>query len=143
MASLYQIPKEIKAENKVALNLNMKQLIACAIGVGIDLAIYFTTHLEIDQMLMITLILVGGALVTTTKTIDGISLWTYIFSEVRKMAFHYDKRKYRTKNKISTSLNKKYSSMRNEDLQDKKIAKKLKAEDKKRRNKKTKLKAIY
>lgn len=143
MATLYRIPKEIKGDNKVALGLNMKQLITCSIGVAIDLLIYFTLHLEIDQMLMITLILVGGALVVSSKTIDGVSVWDYVFYNVRKMAFHYDKRRYRTKNKIITSLNKRYSSIKAEDMADKKIAKKISQKEKKKQKKVTKLKAIY
>ena len=45
MATLYRIPKEIKGENKIALNMNGKQLIAC--GVGIATVSY--THLRAHE----------------------------------------------------------------------------------------------
>ena len=143
MATLYRIPKEIKGENKIALNMNGKQLIACGVGVAIDLGIYFTMHLELDQMLMVTLVLVGGALVVSSKSVDGVSIPYYAFDYVKKMAYRYDRRTYRTKNKVLTALNSKYSELKAKDMQDKKIAKKLEIERKQKEKKNTKLKAIY
>lgn len=143
MATLYRIPKEIKGENKIALNMNGKQLIACGVGIAIDLGIYFTMHLELDQMLMVTLVLVGGALVVSSKSVDGVSIPYYAFDYVKKMAYRYDRRTYRTKNKVLTALNSKYSELKAKDMQDKKIAKKLEIERKQKEKKNTKLKAIY
>ena len=141
--TLYRIPKEIKGENKIALNMNGKQLIACGVGIAIDLGIYFTMHLELDQMLMVTLVLVGGALVVSSKSVDGVSIPYYAFDYVKKMAYRYDRRTYRTKNKVLTALNSKYSELKAKDMQDKKIAKKLEIERKQKEKKNTKLKAIY
>ena len=143
MATLYRIPKEIKGENKIALNMNGKQLIACGVGIAIDLGIYFTMHLELDQMLMVTLVLVGGALVVSSKSVDGVSIPYYAFDYVKKMAYRYDRRTYRTKNKVLTALNSKYSELKAKDMKDKKIAKKLEIERKQKEKKNTKLKAIY
>ncbi len=143
MATLYRIPKEIKGENKIALNMNGKQLIACGTGIAIDLGIYYSMHLELDQMLMVTLVLVGGALVVSSKTVDGVSVPYYAFDYIKKMAYRYDHRTYRTKNKIITALNSKYKELKAKDMQDKKTAKKVKALEKARDKKKTKLKAIY
>ena len=138
MATLYRIPKEIKGENKIALNMNGKQLIACGVGIAIDLGIYFTMHLELDQMLMVTLVLVGGALVVSSKSVDGVSIPYYAFDYVKKMAYRYDRRTYRTKNKVLTALNSKYSELKAKDMQDKKIAKKLEIERKQKEKKNTK-----
>lgn len=143
MATLYRIPKEIKGENKIALNMNGKQLMACGAGIAIDLGIYFTMHLELDQMLMVTLVLVGGALVVSSKSVDGVSIPYYAFDYVKKMAYRYDRRTYRTKNKVIMALNRKYSELKAKDMQDKKTAKKIQAERKQKEKKNTKLKAIY
>jgi len=143
MATLYRIPKEIKGENKIALNMNGKQLIACGIGIAVDLGIYYTLHLELDQMLMVTLVLVGGALIVSSKSVDGVSVPYYAFDYVKKMAYRYDRRTYRTKNKVITALNSKYSELKAKDMQDKRTAKKINAERKHKEKKKTKLKVIY
>lgn len=143
MATLYRIPKEIKGENKIALNMNGKQLIACGAGIAIDLGVYFTMHLELDQMLMVTLVLVGGALIVSSKTVDGVSIPYYAFDYVKKMAYRYDRRSYRTKNKVIMALNDRYSSLKATDMQDKKTAKKINTENKRKAAKKTKLKVIY
>lgn len=143
MATLYRIPKEIKGENKIALNMNGKQLIACGIGIAIDLAVYYTMHLELDQMLMVTLVSVGGALIVSSKSVDGVSVPFYAFDYVRKIAFRYDRRVYRTKNRVISALNLRYSELRAKDDKDKKTAKKKKADKRLREKKKSKLNAIY
>lgn len=143
MATLYRIPKEIKGENKIALNMNGKQLIACGTGIAIDLGIYYTMHLQLDQMLMVTLVLVGGALVVSSKSVDGVSIPYYAFDYIRKMAYRYDVRKYRTKNKVICALNERYNELKALDMQDKRTAKKIESERKARNRKQTKLKAIY
>lgn len=143
MATLYRIPKEIKGENKIALNMNGKQLIACSVGIALDLGIYFTMHLELEQMLMVTLVLVGGALIVSSKTVDGVSVPYYAFDYIKKMAYRYDRRTYRTKNKVITALNNEYSELKAKDMQDKKTAKKLKALKKAKDKKKTRLNIIY
>lgn len=67
----------------------------------------------------------------------------YAFDYVKKMAYRYDRRTYRTKNKVITTLNSKYSELKAKDMQDKKTAKKIEAERKQKEKNNTKLKAIY
>lgn len=143
MAEIYNIPKEVKGENKIAFNLNAKQLIACTSALVLDVIIYFTLHLKVDEMMLVTLVLGFIAIFISSKTIDGVSFPHYVLNYAKKLAFHADIRKYRTKNRIIFRLNERYSELKEKDMQDKKIKRKIIREEKKRTGKKSRLKAVY
>lgn len=136
------IEKEIQQKNKVILGLDIRQVICVAIAIvcAILMALFLSPSLSVYPSLVIGVIC--WAFGWYSK--DGLTAEKYLLKVLKEKFYQNNKRKYRTKNKYITLMNKEYRRHERIDRNDKKIAKTLKNEQaqNKKRIKTSKMQAI-
>ena len=126
------IPKEIQQENKIFLNLTFRQLICVAVGVVLAFIVGAVLHFNIDTAIVPMGIAGLSCMAFGWIKRDGLPLEKVIAKRVRAFIYHNGKRPYRTKNAYVSMMNDEYKRRRAIDMSDKKIAKKIKQEEKKK-----------
>lgn len=136
------IEKEIQQKNKVILGLDIRQVICVAVAAvcAILMALFLSPSLSVYPSLVVGVIC--WAFGWYSK--DGLTAEKYLLKVLKEKFFKNNKRKYRTKNKYITLMNKEYRRHERIDKGDKKIAKTLKNEQaqNKKRIKTSKMQAI-
>ena len=136
------IEKEIQQKNKVFLGLTIRQIfcVIFAIICAVVLVLVFPPELSIYPSLVIGILcwFIGW------YKKDGLTAEKYLLKILKEKFYRNSRRKYRTKNKYITLMNKEYRRHERIDRADKKIAKALKREQKqeKKRVRETTMKAI-
>lgn len=136
------VEKEIQQKNKVFLGLTLRQ-IACvlfAVICAIVFAIVLSTELSVYPSLVVGVICWFFGWYSK----DGLTAEKYLLKILKEKFYKNGERKYRTKNRYITLMNREYRRHERIDRADKKIAKALKKEQKqnKKRIRTTKMKPI-
>lgn len=135
-----KVEKEIKQENHIFGSFSLRQVIVLAITGFIILLIYFITRLDFSMMAPIGVGLGVLAYFFGFKKRDGLYYEYFLFKKIKNFVFMNTRRRYRTKNKYITMLNKSYLADKMTDMQDRKKRKAYERKMKQSKNKKTKLK---
>lgn len=136
------IEKEIKKENKIIGSLNLRQTVCVLVGFVLAVLLYILTELPID-ILAIPYIIIGAIVAYIGwPHKNNLTAEQIVGKKITRMIYKNETRKYRTKNKYVVLLNKAYSIQKQKDLSNKKIAKRLKAQEKNKKKKRSKLKPI-
>ena len=123
------IEKEIKKENKVLGNFNLRQVICISIGVIAGLLLYFITKLTID-VLIIPFFCIGGIVAYVGwPHKNNLTAEQIIEKKISRMLYKNEARKYRTLNSYVSLLNKAYTAQKQKDLANKAVAKKMKKQE--------------
>lgn len=123
-----EIEREIKQENKVLLNLTIRQIVC--LGFALASSIVIAVFLNMDFAISIYPCFVIGALCFAFGWIkqDGLYMEHILLKKLEVAYYHNDKRLYRTKNKYTVMLNKEYARRKAIDQRDKKLQKRLRKE---------------
>ncbi len=136
-----KVEKEIDLENKVMLGLTFRQLI-CAIVVIIGCVL--CKFLDLPQVVFMSVCFGLGALAYFIgwKKVNGVTYDKIAIKRVEGFLWNNEKRKYRTKNRYISMYNKAYKRDKQADLNDKKTAKYIKRQQKRKvkKQKKSRLK---
>lgn len=136
------IEKEIQQKNKVFLGLTLRQVLCVVFAIisAFIMALLLSPGVSVYPSLVI------GAICFTFGWYqkDGMTAEKYLFKRLKTDFYKNGQRKYRTKNKYVSLMNKEYRRHETIDRADKRTAKALKKEQKqnKKRIKKTNLKPI-
>lgn len=138
-----QIEREIQQENKIFLGLTAKKLIAVTICGVVFIPLIIMVGMDYCYIPLFLAVAISWFFAWFEK--DGLTGTQYLFKKTSIIYYKNKTRKYHTKNKYITALNKAYRKHRNIDMSDKNIQKQIKNEQKKQKNKKqvSNLKGIY
>lgn len=136
-----QVEKEIKQENKIFMGLTMRQAVTVILVLVIIGLFYYFTRSDISVMTYFGVILGIAAYFVGFKKKNGLYIEYYIVKWLKGFIFMNSRRKYRTKNKYITMLNRAYNAEKLEDMQDRRKKKYIEKRDKATKTRKTKLKA--
>ena len=138
------IEAEIEKEHKVIRNLNKRQTICAGAIVGITFGMYAYTK---DPLQTLVLVAPFGLIFAYIgwKITNGLHAEELILMNIKKSLYKNGVRKYRTKNLYFSLMNAGYRALRNKDMSNKKIAKKVLRQEKYRKNRKSisKMKKIF
>ena len=136
------IEKEIKKENKIIGNFNLRQVISISVGVVLAGLLYLITDLTIE-ILIIPFFIIGSIVAYVGwPHKNNLTAEQVIEKKVSRLLYKNETRKYRTLNSYVVMLNKAYTTQKQKDLADKKIAKKIKKQEKMKKKKISKIKSI-
>lgn len=127
-----EIEKEIDQENKVIAGLNLRQII-CVVLIVI-FSLFITLILKLDLEIAMYPCVVFGSLccVFGWYKQDGIPFEKILLKKIQAALYSGNTRKYKTKNQYVVMMNAEYNRRRNIDMADKKLAKQMKRDDKKK-----------
>ena len=122
------VEKEIKQDNKVMLNMNIRQLFTAI--VALLLIIFLVGIVKIDMtLMMIPAAFIGGAAYAVGwYKRDGLFIEHIILKRIQTYLYKNDCVPYRTKNRFVTLYNQEYARHKAIDLKDKKIRRAIKKE---------------
>lgn len=125
-----EIEKEIKQENKVLLNLTMRQVIC--LSVAVICSVLIAVFLGLDFEIAVYPCLVIGILcfVFGWMKQDGIPMERVLVKRLQVYFYQNAVRVYKTRNRYVVMLNREYERRRQMDGRDKKLRKMLKREKK-------------
>lgn len=124
------VEKEIKQDNKVMLGLNLRQLFTSIVAVIIIILLVIFLGLDIN---MVTIPVVGVAVVAYLVgwyQRDGLRIENIIIKLVQTYLYKNGRRIYKTKNKYVLLYNQEYARHKQIDMNNRKIAKQIKKEQK-------------
>ena len=123
------IETEIETEHKVIHNLNMRQTILFG-SVGVIAVASYAITRDLIIAAAISLPFALAAAYFSRKTSYGLDPEELILMKIKRFLYKNGSRKYRTKNRYFGLMNQAYRAMRNRDMADKAIAKKIKKKKK-------------
>ncbi len=134
-----EIEKEIDQENKVLLGCTVRQLVCVGITLVLALVIFLFLQWNVDLAMypVLAIGVIAGAFGWYKP--NGEPFEAFLWKRLRAVLYNSNFRKYRAKNQYITMMNAEYLRRRNIDLNNKKVAKEIKKNSKK----KNKVKSQY
>jgi hypothetical protein len=134
-----EIEKEIDQENKVMLGCTVRQLICVGVTMLLSVVSCVVCKWDFDIALYPILCIACIACAFGWYKPNEEPFETFLWKKIRAVLYHSNFRKYRAKNQYITMMNTEYLRRRNIDLNNKKVAKEIKKNSKK----KNKVKSQY
>lgn len=140
-----EIEKEIQQENKILLNLNLRQVICLCIAVFLSVVCSVFLKLDFSVALYPCMVIGGCCFVFGWGKWDGLPMEKILAKKLEAVIFQNSSRVYRTKNRYITLMNGVYDKMRAADCKDRVMARQIRREcrARRRRQKKSRLQTIY
>ena len=129
------IEAEIETEHKVIRNLNKRQTI-CAGAVLVTTFGFYAFTKDVVNTLLLTAPFACFFAYLGWKVTNGLHAEELALMKAKNYFYKNSTRKYRTKNMYFALMNAGYRNLRNKDMADKRIAKKILKEEKYRNNRK-------
>ena len=121
-----QVEKEIKQENRIFGAFTTRQAIVLGVSAVFTVLFYLLTGITIDALMYFSLPLGAAAYFLGFYKKNGLYAEYYLFKSLKGFIYHNDRRRYRSKNRYITMLNRAYQKDREEDLSDPKKKKYIK-----------------
>lgn len=125
-----EIEKEIDQENKVIMDLNLRQVICVVVLVIASIGIYFFLRTDFKVLIypigIVALILYAFGWYKP----NGIPFEKFLFKQIQSLIYGSNTRKYKTKNQYVVMVNEEYIRRRNIDMADKRLRKQIEKEQK-------------
>lgn len=139
-----EIEKEIQQENKIILNLNLRQVICLCIAVFLSVVGSVFLRLDFSVALYPCMAIGGCCFVFGWGKWDGLPMEKILAKKIESAVFQNSGRVYRTKNRYISLMNGVYDKMRAADCKDRAIVRQIRREcrERRRRRKKSRLRAI-
>lgn len=139
-----EIEKEIQQENKILLNLNLRQVICLCIAAFLSVVCSAFLKLDFSVALYPCMAIGGGCFVFGWGKWDGLPMEKILAKKIETAVFQNSGRVYRTKNRYISLMNGVYDKMRAADCKDKAIVRQIRREcrERRRRRKKSRIRAI-
>lgn len=104
--------KEIKQDQHIVANLNVRQTICVAAGVGVGVLLYAVTGASIFELMPVYVLIavICGAFGWVEK--DGMHLEDFAINRAKAAIYHTSKLRYRTQNRYIKLLNAGYKAQR-------------------------------
>lgn len=136
-----EIEKEIRLENKILLNFNLRQVICLCVAVALSVVCAVFLNMEFSLALYPCMVIGGVCFVFGWGKMEGLPMERILSKKLQTALYQNDVRVYKTRNRYISMLNREYDRRRVADLQDKRIKKQIKRERK--IAKKRKKKSVY
>ena len=139
-----EIEKELKGENRVIGKFTLRQVVCMILIVFIPMGLYYLIVRPDSASSIVPPAMICGTIAYFFgfHKKNGMTMEYFAFKKLKEYMLLNNNRRYRTKNKYLTMMNKSYADDRNKDLADKRakktIKKKEKAAAKKRKSSKMK-----
>lgn len=139
-----EIEKEIQQENKIILNLNLRQVVCLCVAVALSVLCAVFLDMEFSLAVYPCMVIGGICFLFGWGKLDGFPMERILAKRLRAAIYQNDVRVYRTRNRYITLLNREYDRRRVADWKDRKIRRQIKRErrNRKKRKKKPSCRAI-
>ena len=113
-----QVEKEIKQENKIFGAFTTRQAIVLSVSAVFTVLFYLLTGITIDALMYFSLPLGAAAYFLGFYKKNGLYAEYYLFKRVKGFIYQNERRRYRSKNRYITMLNRAYRRDLEQDLSD-------------------------
>ena len=113
-----QVEKEIKQENKIFGAFTTRQAIVLGVSAVFTILFYLLTGITIDALMYFSLPLGAAAYFLGFYKKNGLYAEYYLFKRVKGFIYQNERRRYRSKNRYITMLNRAYRRDLEQDLSD-------------------------
>lgn len=113
-----QVEKEIKQENKIFGAFTTRQAIVLGVSAVFTVLFYLLTGITIDALMYFSLPLGAAAYFLGFYKKNGLYAEYYLFKRVKGFIYQNERRRYRSKNRYITMLNRAYRRDLEQDLSD-------------------------
>jgi hypothetical protein len=127
-----EVEREIDHENKVILGMTVRQLICMGVAAVLAILIAALFGWNLNMALLPMGVVAAACCAFGWYKPNGETYEKYLFKLIRATLYRGNRRKYKTKNQYVTMMNEEYQRRRNMDLANKKIAKQIKKDSKKK-----------
>jgi hypothetical protein len=124
-----EVPKEIEQENKILAGLNLRQLSSVLAAGILCLMVMYLFHFDVNLALYPCGLIGVGAFFIGWYKKGGLTIERILLKAFQANFFRNETRPYKTKNRYVEMYNEEYARMRRIDMQDPKLAKQIKKED--------------